>query len=131
FVPEPAGGKPAVGIVVCYAGDVAEGERALAPLREFGPPAVDMVAPMPYTDVQKLIDPQAQPGLRNYWGGDFLHDLSDEAIDVLCAAHAVAPSPHSLILVVPGGGQIARVGDDAMALGQRRAPYNTHLIAMW
>ena len=36
-----------------------------------------------------------------------------------------------MILIVPGGGQIARVSDDAMALGERQAPWNTHLIAMW
>ena len=32
-------------------------------------------------------------GLRNHWGGDFLVELSDEAIDVFCSAHAKAPSP--------------------------------------
>lgn len=93
FVPEAARGKPAAGIIVCYAGEIEEGERALAPLREFGPPVVDMIQPMPYTEAQKLIDPQAQPGRRNYWGGDFLSELSDQAIDVLCSAHAAVPSP--------------------------------------
>jgi FAD/FMN-containing dehydrogenase len=131
FVPEPARGKPAVGIIVCHAGSVEEGERALAPLRSFGPPVLEMVQPMPYTEVQKLIDPQAPAGLRNYWGGDFLPSLSEGAIDALCAAHATAPSPLSQIIVVPGGGQIARVPEDAMALGHRKAAFNTHLIALW
>ena len=30
--------------------------QALRPLREFGPPALDMVRPMPYVAVQQLID---------------------------------------------------------------------------
>jgi FAD/FMN-containing dehydrogenase len=131
FVPEPARGKPAVGIIVCYAGSVEDGERALEPLRSFGPPVLDMVQPMPYTEVQKLIDPQAPSGLRNYWGGDFFPALSDGAIKAMCAAHVTAPSPNSQIIVVPGGGQIARVAEDAMALGHRNAAFNTHLIAMW
>jgi FAD/FMN-containing dehydrogenase len=131
FVPEAARGKPAAGIIVCYAGPVEEGEQVLAPLREFGPPVLDMVEPMPYTEVQKLIDPMNPPGLQNYWGGDFLTELSDGAIDVFCSAHEAVPSPHTLLVILAGGGQIARVDEDAMALGQRHAPYNTHLISMW
>jgi FAD/FMN-containing dehydrogenase len=131
FVPEEARGKPAVGMIVCYAGDLDQGAKVLAPLREFGPPAVDLVQPMPYTAVQQLIDPTTPSGMQNHWGGDFLPDLPDEAIDRLCSAAADPPSPLSVILVVPGGGQIARVGDDEMALGQRQARWNTHLLAMW
>jgi FAD/FMN-containing dehydrogenase len=131
FVPEPARGKPAVGIIACYVGDLHEGEAALAPLREFGPPVLDLVQPMPYTAVQRLIDPNTPSGMQNYWGGDFLSELSDEAIDVFCSAAATVPSPLSQILIVPGGGQIARVPEDAMAIGQRHAPWNTHLIGMW
>ena len=44
FVPEPVRGHPVVGLIVCYAGPVERGEDALRPLREFGPPALDMVA---------------------------------------------------------------------------------------
>jgi FAD/FMN-containing dehydrogenase len=131
FVPEAARGKPAVGIIGCYVGGIEDGERALAPLREFGPPAVDLMQPMPYTAVQTLIDQSAPPGMQNYWGGDFLSELSDEAIEVFCAASAAAPSPLSQILIVPGGGQIARVPEDAMAIGERHAPWNTHLVGMW
>lgn len=131
FVPEPARGKLALAIIVCYAGDVDEGTRALAPLRAVGPPAVDLVAPMPYTAVQQLIDPALPAGMRNRWGADFLHDLPDEAIDVFCAAAAAKPSPFTQVLLLPGGGQISRLADDAMAIGQRQAPWNTHLLAVW
>jgi FAD/FMN-containing dehydrogenase len=131
FVPEPARGRPAVGIVACYAGELEDGRRALAPLQEFGPPAIDLVQPMPYTAIQKLIDPNTPSGLLNYWGGDFLKELSDDAIEVLCSAAATVPSPQTSIMIVPAGGQTARVSDDAMALGQRQSPWNTHLIGMW
>jgi hypothetical protein len=86
---------------------------------------------MPYTAIQKLIDPSAPPGRQNYWGGDFLRELSDDAIEVLCSAAAAAPSPLTSILIVPAGGETARVPNDAMALGQRQSPWNTHLIGMW
>src|SRR5205823_4883495 len=56
FVPPEVQGQPVVAIVACYAGPVEEGERAFAPLREFGPPAMDLVQPMPYVAVQQLLD---------------------------------------------------------------------------
>ena len=49
-------GAPLVGIVVVYAGPESEGERILAPLRKFGPPVADLVRPMPYTEVQSMLD---------------------------------------------------------------------------
>jgi hypothetical protein len=65
FVPEPVRGQPVVGLVVCYAGPVEEGEERMRPLREFGPPALDMVQPMPYTAVQQLLDPPNVKGMQN------------------------------------------------------------------
>jgi FAD/FMN-containing dehydrogenase len=108
FVPEELRGKPALGIIACYVGEITDGERALAPLREFGPPAADLVQPLPYTALQQLIDQSLSSGMYNHWGGDFLADLPDDAIDVLCSEAAQAPSPLTQVLVLPGGGQIAR-----------------------
>ena len=131
FVPEPVRGKPVVGVVVCYAGSPEQGEEAMRPLREFGPPAIDMVQPMPYVAVQQLLDPPNQKGMQNYWTADFLAELPDEAVDVL-VEHATNPvSPLTQIILVPGGGAIARVDDEAMALGQRAAPWNIHYLSMW
>lgn len=131
FVPEPVRGQPVVGMIVCYAGPVEEGEEVLRPMREFGPPGIDLVQPMPYVAVQRLIDEGNPKGMQNYWSGDFLAELPDEAIDVL-VEHATKPvSPLSQMLLVRGGGAIARVDDDATAFGQRDAPFNVHWLSMW
>jgi FAD/FMN-containing dehydrogenase len=131
FVPEPVRGQPIVGVVVCYAGPIQEGEAVLRPFREAMPPAVDMVQPMPYVAVQRLIDEGNPKGLQNYWSADFLAELPDEAVDVL-VAHATKPvSPLSQMLLVPGGGAIARVDDNATAFGQRDAPWNVHFLSIW
>jgi FAD/FMN-containing dehydrogenase/pimeloyl-ACP methyl ester carboxylesterase len=131
FVPEPVRGQPVVGMVVCYAGPLDEAEEALRPLREFGPPAIDMVEPMPYTALQQLIDSGFPAGLRNYWTGDFLTGLPDEAIEVMCRFHLSKPSPLTQIILLPGGGAIARVPDGTMAIGQRHAPFNIHITSLW
>jgi FAD/FMN-containing dehydrogenase len=131
FVPEPVRGQPVVGVVICYAGDPVEGAEVLAPLLEYGPPAINLVQPMPYVAVQRLIDEANPKGMRNYWTADFLAELTDEAVDTL-VSHATAPrSPLSQVILVAGGGAIARVPDDATALGQRNAPWNIHYLSMW
>jgi FAD/FMN-containing dehydrogenase len=131
FVPPEVQGHPVVAIVVSYAGDVEEGERVLAPLREFGPPAIDLVEPMPYLALQGLIEPANPHGMHNYWTADFYDSLPDEAIDVLVAGATEPVSPLAQILVVPGGGAISRVAEDAMAFGERHAEWNIHYLSMW
>ena len=131
FVPEPVRGQPVIGIVVCCTGPVEEAERALAPLREFGPQAIDMVAPMPYVAVQQLLDPPNPKGMRNYWTADFYDELPDDAVDALVARATQPVSPLTQIILVPGGGAIAQVDDDATAFGQRRSRWNIHFLSMW
>jgi FAD/FMN-containing dehydrogenase/pimeloyl-ACP methyl ester carboxylesterase len=131
FVPEPVRGQPVAGVVLCYAGPLDEAEAGLRPLRAFGPPALDTVAPMPYVELQRLVDGDYPSGLRNYWTGDFLSGLPDQAIELLCRFHLIKPSPRTQILLLPGGGATTRVPDGTMAIGQREAPFNLHITSLW
>ena len=131
FVPEPVRGQPVIGIVLCYAGPVEEGEKVLQPLREFGPPGIDLVQAMPYVAVQQLLDAPNPKGMQNYWTADFFAELPDEAVDVLVEQATKPVSPMTQLILVPGGGAVARVPEDAMAFGQRTAPWNMHYLSMW
>jgi FAD/FMN-containing dehydrogenase len=131
FVPEPVRGQPVVGVIVVYAGDPDEGEEAFGPLREFGPPGLDMVDRMPYVAVQQMIDGPNPKGLLNYWNADFYAELPDEAIDVFVGYATKPVSPFSQMLVLPGGGAIGRVPEDATAFGQRDAQWNLHYLSLW
>ena len=131
FVPAPARGKPAVGVVLCWSGSLDEGTRLLAPMQAFGPPAVDLVQPMPYTAVQQLIDAGNPSGMHNYWSGDFLTGLPPEAIDALVSHAQPAPSPLTQNILIHLGGALARVDEEETAFGQRHAPFNLHYLTMW
>ncbi len=131
FVPEPVRGHPVVGVVAAYAGPIEEAEEALRPLREFGPPALDVVQPMPYVALQQLLDSSYPPGMRHYWTGDFLTGLPDEAIEVLCRFHLSKPSPGTEILLLPDGGASARMAAGAMAIEPHEAPFNIHITSQW
>ena len=54
-------------IVACHCGPIGEGEKALAPLRSFGPPLADMLEPRDYTDMQSMTDEAWPPGRLYYW----------------------------------------------------------------
>jgi hypothetical protein len=130
FVPKEVQGHPVIGIVCCHAGPVEDGEAAYQPLRDFGP-AMDMLQPMPYVAVQTLLDAANPKGLLNYWTADFYDDLPDEALDVLASRATRPVSTMSQVIVMPGGGAIARVAEDAMAFGERKARFNVHYLSMW
>jgi hypothetical protein len=131
FVPEALRGHPAVAIIASYVGPVEQGEAALGPLRQIGHPALDMIQPMPYLALQRMLDEGSPKGLQNYWTADFLSGLPDEAVDTL-VEHATRPlSPLSQVVLIPGGGAIARVGDNDTAFGQRHCPWNIHYLSIW
>ena len=131
MVPEPARGKPAVGVIVAYTGPIEDAEAALAPLLGFGPPVFAHVGPMPYVALQRLLDDANPHGLQNYWTADFLEELPDEAVETLAALASSPVSPVSQVIVVPGGGAVARVPEEATAFGERQAPFNIHYLSMW
>jgi FAD/FMN-containing dehydrogenase len=131
ILPDTARQKPAIGIVVCYSGDLEQGTNVLQPLLDFGPPAANLVQPMPYLAVQQILDPANPKGMLNYWTADFLSDLSDNAVDTLAELATQPVSPLTQIIIIPGGGALSRVADDATAFGNRQAPWNIHYLSMW
>ena len=124
-------GVPIVAYVPVYAGDAAAGEAAVAGYRAFGEPIADMVGPMPYVALQRMLDEGFQPGPHVYWRSHFLTGIPDEAIEIMVAGANAAPSPISSVLVEHVGGAVARVGIDETAFDHRDAEYNFAVIAMW
>ena len=118
-------------MIAFHSGNVEEGERVLRPLKDLGPPAVDLVGPMPYTEFQALLDPQAPRGWRWYNSGEHLSGLTDRAIDVVIdhAPHGLAPL--SQIIVFRHGGAVSRVDDDETAFSNRGPAYLLHPLAAW
>jgi hypothetical protein len=130
MVPTELQGRPAVGVLVVYAGAPDRGVEHIAPLRALAP-AVDAVQPMPYRAVQSMLDTPENPDLRAYYRFSFIDDLSDAAVDTIIAAAAVAPSPQSGILLQPLGGAFGRVGAMETALGHRDAEWGMQVLASW
>lgn len=131
FVPEFARGRPVIACVLAYFGDLANAENALRPMREFGPPVRDMVGPISYVELQGLLERGNHGGMQNYWKAEFLRELPEAAIQQIVQYHQAVPSRFTQIHLMPLGGALKRVDDDAMAFGQRQAPFNCHVLSMW
>ncbi len=130
--PENIHRLPYVLFAAMYAGPVDEGGRVMQPLREFGEPMIDFSGPMPYVEVQSLLDEDYPAGkLRYYWKSLHLDDLSDEAIDRTLEHTAKRPSPLSTVDVWHMGGAIDRIGAEESAFGGRQAPFLLGVEANW
>jgi FAD/FMN-containing dehydrogenase len=130
-LPAPIRGRTLASMAVCYTGDHARAEALLAPLRTFGPPLVDRIAAMPYTQLQRLFDAGSLPGFQNYWRSWYLRPLSAEAIATIADFVQRVTSPLSIVLLTPMGGAVRRVPDDATAFGHRDAALVLEILAKW
>jgi FAD/FMN-containing dehydrogenase len=129
--PEEWHGEQFVGFLAVYAGPVEEGEEALRPLRELGDPIADFSGPMPYVEVQKLLDEDYPDGWRYYWKSLNVDELGDGVIEALIKQAEAAPSDHSTIDIWFQGGAMGRLGADESAFGDRSSPYLLGIEANW
>jgi FAD/FMN-containing dehydrogenase len=122
--PEHLHGKTMCGVVWCYSGPINEAEKAFKPIRQIGPPAVDFVGPMPYPMLQTLFDPLLPTGLQWYWKGDFVNELSDEAIKLHLKYGSELPSLLSTMHLYPIDGAPQRVKRNDTAFSFREARWS-------
>ncbi len=131
FIPPSLHGTPVLGIVACHCGSPEEAERVLRPLHTFGPPAVDLLGPMPYSVLQTMVDTSYPAGQCYYWKSDYLTDFSDEAIETIIAYRDRSSSPLSAVDIHQMGGAVARIDANATAFGHRDAPFLVNTVASW
>src|SRR5262249_22014508 len=80
------------GILIAHWGSLADGEKAAAPIKAFGPPVMDAMGPIPYSVHNGLLDGAFPRGALNYWKAQFVTDLSDACIKTLVERFEAAPS---------------------------------------
>jgi FAD/FMN-containing dehydrogenase len=128
--PDGSGTKLAA-IIVCHAGSLEAGAAAVAPVKRFGSPVMDVIGPMPYTAVNMLFDAGFPRGALNYWKSNFLAALGDAAIDTMIERFAATPSPMSGLLLEHFHGAATRVGPTETAFPHRTVGYNFLAVGEW
>ena len=86
------------------------------------PPLVDFAAPMPYVELQKMLDEANAWGLYAYDKGCYVEELSDGVIDVMVEHFPRKTSPLSILLFYRLDGAYSRVSEDATAFSGGRSP---------
>lgn len=114
-MPDELVGKPAVGILGCYAGDPEEGESVIEPLRNIAEPYLDLSDVMPYQMLHDL-GTQMFPWGRKYCHRSvFVDDLSDDVLEVIRDCRVASPTPMNALGVWPLGGNVGHGPASAFA----------------
>ena len=124
-------GSPAVGIAACYCGPMDDGERALKPLRTFGPPVADLIAPRSYVEMQSMFDAAAVPGQFNYWKTSLMREVTAAVSDVLLEQARRRPTPTSVIYLQQQHGAASRRQPTDTAYPHRFYHYDCGPWAIW
>jgi FAD/FMN-containing dehydrogenase len=131
FLPARSHGKEMVALALCYAGDPAQGEKLVAPLRGFGSAIGEHIGVQPYTAWQQVFDPLLTKGARNYWKSHNFARIEDGVIDTIIKYAAILPSSQCEIFIGTIGAQTTRVAPEAMAYASRDANYVMNVHGRW
>jgi FAD/FMN-containing dehydrogenase len=131
FLPAEVHGKEILVFAVCYAGEPANAEQTLAPLRALGEPIADVIGVQPYAAWQTAFDPLLTPGAFNYWKSHNFTALSDGLLDTLVDYVGTLPTEECEIFIGQVGGASNRIGADATAYPHRDANFVMNVHTRW
>ncbi len=118
------------GVVWCYTGPEEKADEVFAPIRDFGPPALYGIHPMPFPALQSAFDGLYPPGHQWYWRADFVNELSDEAIEQHVNHGSRLPTMQSTMHLYPIDGAVHRVGRNDAAFSYREAKWAEVIVGV-
>jgi hypothetical protein len=128
--PEEIHLKKMCGVIWCYCGPLDDAEKAFEPVWDFDEPAFKHLGPMPFPQLQSLFDPLYPPGLQWYWKGDFVNQLSDEAIALHLKHGTQLPTPLSTMHLYPIDGAVHDVASADTAWSCRDATWSMVIVGV-
>jgi FAD/FMN-containing dehydrogenase len=129
FVAAEHHGKLVVFAMLCYAGPVEAGERAIAPFRALATPIVDMVKPGRYPEMYPPEDPNYHPIAtgRTLFIDSVDRGVAEMIVDRLNSSTAMLRVAQLRVL----GGAMGRVPVDATAFAHRRSKIMVNVAALY
>jgi FAD/FMN-containing dehydrogenase len=129
FLPPEAHGQLIIMALLCYAGEVDEGERVLAPFRALAEPIVDMVKPMRYPEIYLPEEEDYHPigSARTMFVDTIDHNMAQTIVEYLQTSSAQMAAAQIRVL----GGAMARVPADATAFAHRSSRIMVNVAALY
>ena len=119
FVPAEHHGKLVIFAMICYAGPVDAGERAVAPFRALATPIVDMVKPGRYPEMYPPDDENYHPLATSRTM--FIDKVDRGVADMILEHLRASTAPMRVAQLRVLGGAMARVPVEATAFAHRRS----------
>lgn len=133
FVPAEHHFKPGFVLGVMGTGTIDELVAAVAPLRQNVSPLFELVTPIPYVELQKMLDDAAPWGAWGYEKAMYIDGLNDAVIDLMVDFIPRKQSPLTILPIFDLSCGFSAVGEDETAFGGTRAPglgFNISAIAL-
>jgi FAD/FMN-containing dehydrogenase len=131
FIPADRHGHTFCAAIVQWAGPLDKGEWAMKPFRDVAPVVAEMAGPMPYPALNAAFDALFPKGIRSYWKGSFVTELTDAAIDAHLAHGPNVPEVSATMHLYPVNGACHDVDASETAFAYRHANFATVILCAW
>jgi FAD/FMN-containing dehydrogenase len=131
WLPKDIHGKPIAALLVCYSGTIEEGEKLVAPVKEFGSPVGDIIQRRPYITQQSLLDATQPKGRRYYWKSEYLPGHDPQMLNKVAEHASYIKSVHSAVILFPIDGALNNVPGAHSPVGNRDAKTVVNITASW
>lgn len=136
FLPTELRNRPLASVGYVWVGDPDHGRRLVPSVRDLGTPVGERVEEMSYLHLQTMDDDGQRHGIRRYWKGHYLRELTDGAIEAFLS-RGPGPVAEEDGDVLPNGelqtygGAIAANDEDASAFSHRDTLVEFIAAASW
>jgi FAD/FMN-containing dehydrogenase len=129
FIPAQQHGQLIILGLMVYAGDLEDGERAVAPFRSLATPLADLVKPMAYPEIYPPEDPAYHPAAVGHtmFLDHIDHNAAETILEHLLASDASLRVAQLRVL----GGAMARVPAESTAFAHRRSAIMANIASFY
>ena len=129
FIPAQQHGQLIILGLMVYAGDVEDGQRAVAPFRSLATPLADLVKPMAYPEIYPPEDPNYHPAAvaHTMFLDHIDHNAAETILEQLQASDASLRVAQLRVL----GGAMARMPVEATAFAHRRSAIMANVASFY
>jgi FAD/FMN-containing dehydrogenase len=131
FIPADKVGSLVIMILGCYVGDLAAGERAVAPLRALAEPVADLFGPMPYPALYQFTEAGSIQNMQHHDRALYARTIDQTAAETVVDFMSNPTSPMAMTQIRVLGGAMSRVPAHETAFAHRDKRVLVALINMW